>query len=744
MKNKKKLKMILFLLFAGIVAGGSYYLSKNQILTMENLKENISFFRTVYQENQALTLGIFFVVYIMITAFSLPGATLLTLSGGWIFGIGKAFLLISFASSIGATLAMLSARYFFSDFVRGKFGEAYRKINRQVEKEGALYLITLRLAPVFPFFMINLVMGLVKIPAFRFYWVSQLSMIPGTFVYVYAGSRLNQIDSLAGIVSPSMLSAFFLLAAIPWLSKVILQKIKEYRLYRPFPKPPVFDRNLIVIGAGPGGLIASYLAAKVKAKVTLIEADKPGGDCLNRGCIPSKTLIASAGRAREIREAGKFGLETAGLRVNFPEVMKRIRENIRKISIHDSFDRYTSLGVECLKGKATLLSPYEVSVQTEEGVKKLTSKSILLAGGAKPKIPDWHGLNQIPYLSSDNIWNLEEVPRKLLVIGGGPVGCELAQAFHNLGSSVEILLKGNRLLPKEETEAAQALEERFLKEGLRLHKNTEVLSFEQVEQAGQIERVEPREAEASPQEKRYRVHTQQGTEKDKRGVIEFTHLLIAVGRSPSTQGLGLENLGIELNPDGGLPVNERGQTLYPNLYACGDITSGSRQFTHFASRQAQTAAGNALFGKLKKFKTDSVLVPRITYTAPEIAAVGLSEADAQAQGIPHEVYRLNLEEQDRYLTDGEEGFIKIIVKAGTDRLLGCLIVAEDAGSLLQESLLLMRHKIGLNKLLNTIHPYPIKAEALKTLAGRRQEKHLPQRLIRLSEKYLSIGIRKEK
>ncbi len=429
-----------------------FYFDLDRWFTLEALKASQVRFEEWRAASPWLVAGAFFVVYVLVTALSLPGAAVMTLAAGALFGLLTGTVLVSFASSIGATLAFLVSRFLLRDSVQRRFGDRLQSVNEGMARDGAFYLFTLRLVPIFPFFIVNLVMGLMPIRVPTFYWVSQLGMLAGTIVYVNAGTQLARIDSLSGILSPGLLLSFVLLGIFPLLARRMLAWLQGRRVYAKWRKPLRFDRNLVVIGAGAAGLVSAYIAAAVKASVTLVEAHKMGGDCLNYGCVPSKALIKSARLAHSMRHADHYGLEATAPQFSFRKVMQRVQEVIRTIEPHDSVERYTGLGVEVLQGYARIVDPWTVEIALDDGgTRRLTTRSIIIAAGARPFVPPLPGLDDVGYVTSDTLWDefaqLDEPPRRLVVLGGGPIGCELAQSFARLGSEVtqvEMAPRGKR------------------------------------------------------------------------------------------------------------------------------------------------------------------------------------------------------------------------------------------------------------------------------------------------------------
>jgi len=637
----------------------------------------------------------------------------MTLAGGAIFGLAWGTIIVSFASTIGATLAFLAARFLLRDWVKSRFSQRIKTIDEGVSRDGAYYLFTLRLVPVFPFFMINLAMGLTAITTRTFYWVSQVGMLAGTLVYVNAGTQLAKIDGLSGILSPALLGSFALLGISPLLAKKLLDFIQQRKVYERWQKPVGFDNNLVVIGAGAGGLVSAYIGAAVKAKVTLIEQHKMGGDCLNTGCVPSKAMIRSAKFLSHSKRAQEFGIDKATVEFDFATVMERVQRIIKTVEPHDSIERYTELGVEVIQGTAKIITPWTVEVTTPEGVKTITTRSIVIAAGSMPFIPAIPGIEQIDYLTSDTIWNLRQLPKRLLVLGGGPIGCELTQAFARLGSHVTLVQRPPNLLVREDVDVSTRVLDRFKQEGIEVHLGHTAKQF-LLENGEQFLLAE----------------CQGQTIK-----IAFDQVLIAIGRTANVKGYGVEELGITLSSAKTIEANAFQQTNYPNIFAVGDV-AGPYQFTHTAAHQAWYAAVNALFGQFKQFRTDYSVIPWSTFTDPEVARVGLNEQEAKTQGISYEVTTYGIDDLDRAITDSEaHGFVKVLTPPGADKILGVTIVGEHAGDLLAEFVLAMKYGLGLNKILSTIHIYPTMAEANKYAAGVWKRNHTPKFLLKLVERY---------
>ena len=676
-----------------------YVFDLGQFLTLEYIKEQQQQIETLYAENKLLTLGSFFVLYIVITGASLPGATVLTLAAGAVFGLLTGLILVSFAS----TLAFLISRYLFRESVEARFGSSLAATNAGIKKDGAFYLFALRLVPAFPFFVINLVMGLTPIKLKTFYWVSQLGMLAGTIVYVNAGTQLGQINSASEILSAELILSFLLLAMLPFMGKAIVSMMRNRKALAGFIKPKKFDTNLVVIGGGAAGLVSAYIAAAVKAKVTLIEKHKMGGDCLHTGCVPSKAIIRSAKFMSHIGRSQEFGIKDATAGFDFGEVMQRVQKVIEKIEPHDSIERYTGLGVDVIKGEAKVVSPWAVEVNGQT----INTKNIIIATGAEPFVPPIEGIDSVKYYTSENLWGMSVKPQKLVVLGGGPIGSELTQAFARLGTSVTQVEMLPRILLREDAEISELMKTKFENEGINVLVN---------HKAKQVRQKDGKD---------YLLVEHDGQDKE----IEFDALIVAVGRAAFSSGFGLEELGVRLNPNKTIEVNEYLQSNIPTIYACGDV-AGPYQFTHVAAHQAWFASVNSLFGGFKRFKVDYSVIPWATFTEPEVARVGLNESEAREQAIAYETTVYGIDDLDRAIADSEDhGFVKVLTVPGKDRILGVTIVGEHAGDLIAEYVLAMKHGLGLNKILGTIHIYPTLAEANKYAAGNWKRAHAPQKLL---------------
>ena len=712
-------KKILLLFFIVLICMMLAFLT-DQSIDLGRIQTIVSNVKQWRQQNLMGFATLFFTLYVLVTATSLPVAVWMTLAAGALFGFWWGLLLVSFASSIGATLAFLLSRYLLRDWVQAKLGNYSQTINTGLEKDGVFYLFSLRLIPALPFFAVNLLMGLTVMKSWRFYWVSQLGMLLGTAVYVNAGTQLSQLTSISDISSAFLLMSFAALGLLPWMARFAVDFYQRRKVYAKWVKPKLFDRNVIIIGAGAAGLVSAYIAAVVRAKVTLIETREMGGDCLNYGCVPSKALIKSAKVAHQIRHADRFGLEASNPSFSFSKVMQRIHQVIAAIAPHDSIERYQSLGVEVLQGHAKLTSPWKLDVTHADGsITQLTSRSIIIATGAAPFVPALPGLDTTGYLTSDTLWEefryQDKPPHRLVVLGGGPIGCELAQSFVRLGSQVTQVEMLDRLMMKEDVEVSQ-----FVKEALQ-HDGVKVLTDHTALSCG-ISNLEGNAV-------KWLEVAHQGQSKR----INFDQIIVAVGRAPRLKGFGLEELGI--TTDKVVQTNDYLATLLPNIYAAGDV-AGPYQFTHVAAHQAWYACVNALFGQFKRFKVDYRVMPWATFVDPEVARVGLNEQEASQQGIAYQVTRYGIEDLDRAITDGSaEGFVKVLTVPGKDKILGVTIVGAQAAELIAEFVIAMKYKLGLNKVLGTIHIYPTMAEANKYVAGEWKRNQVNPKLLLWLKRY---------
>lgn len=704
------MKPLVALAAVGVALAMFYGLGLEQFLSVETLQGNWDTLVEMKQGSPGLFMAAGFLSYAAVAAFSIPGALAMTLAMGALFGVAEGAFLVSFASSVGATIAFLISRFVFRDVVRARFADRLKAIDDGMRKDGALYLFTLRMVPVFPFFLVNLLLGLTPMRTRTFYWVSQVGMFPATLVVVNAGAQLSKFHGPSGLISPGLLASFAMIGVLPILSRRAMEWLKRKKVYSRWKKPSRFDRNLIVIGGGAAGLVSAYVAAAVRAKVTLVETHKMGGDCLNYGCVPSKALIKSAKLVQQIRNGRKYGLNGQVPDFRFSRVMQRVNDVISSVAPHDSVERYTKLGVEVLEGYARILDPWTVEIKSPDGnVNTLTTRSIIVATGAAPFIPPLPGLDEVGYLTSDTLWKtfseLEDPPARLVVLGGGPIGCELAQSFARLGSKVIQVEMAPRILLREDPEVSEIALRSLENDGVEVLTGHKAVRCEI--QEGEKTILVEHDGQIRP--------------------VHFDALICAVGRNARLKGYGLEELGIQVQRN--IVVNDYLETVYPNIYAAGDV-AGPYQFTHTAAHQAWHASVNALFGGFKRFKVDYSVIPWATFIDPEVARVGVNEQEAKERGISYEVTRYGIDDLDRAIADSStEGFVKVLTVPGRDRILGVTIVGEHAGDLLQEFVLAMKHGLGLNKILGTIHAYPTLSEANKSVAGMWKQKHAPKRLL---------------
>ncbi len=713
------------LLLAGLLIAilmalvGTYFaLDGARYLTLDAIRARQSELGTLYASHPLEVISIFFAVYVAVAALSLPGATLMTLVAGAIFGLLAGTILVSFASSIGAMLAFLGSRYLFRDAIERRFAARMAEIDRGIAKDGAFYLFMLRLVPIVPFFIVNLLMGLTRLHVGIFYVVTQIAMLAGTAVYVNAGTQLAKTQTLSDIVSPMLLASFALLGLFPWVAKRLVESRGRRQLHARWRRPRHFERNLVVIGAGAAGLVTSYVAAASGAAVTLVERGRMGGDCLNEGCVPSKALIRSAALLQQIRHARRYGVAHAEASVDFAEVMERIEHVVAAVAPHDSVERYRGLGVDVRQGHARIIDPWRVEIADADGrATTLTTRSIVIATGSEPVLPDLPGLEEAGCLTSETLWGLRELPRRLVVLGGGPIGCELAQCFARFGSVVVQIERGERLLANEDPDVSERVRAALVADGVQVLTGCEALRCERETMAGGW----------------CLVVVADGVEQR----IGFDRLLCAVGRRPRLAGYGLEELDVVTGgPDApSLQTDAWLQTLYPNIYAAGDVV-GPYRYTHVAAHQAWYAAVNALFGSVRRFKPDYRVIPRATFVDPEVAAVGLNEQAARRQGVAYELTTYDIAELDRAIVDSAAaGILKVLTVPGKDRILGVTIVAAHAAEMLPEFVLAMQQRIGLGRVLSTIHVYPTWSEANKAVAGEWRRRRLPERLLRWARRY---------
>ena len=682
---------------------------------------------------------IFVVAYILATVFFLPGSVL-TLGAGALFGLVRGSILVSIASTLGAASAFLVGRYLARGWVEKRIegNERFQAVDERVAREGWKIVGLTRLSPVFPFNLLNYAYGVTRVSLRDYFFASWIGMLPGTILYVYLGSLAGDLAAL-GTAGTSATTARWILRVAGLLATVAVtvyvarlarealgERVVKGEAFAADPGTPAEDEserheemlvapmdehnerlvsnvrppawvnpqpagryNLVVIGAGTAGLVTAAGAAGLGAKVALVESRYLGGDCLNVGCVPSKCVIRSSRAFADAREAHRFGVRIPGeAEADFSAVMERMRRLRAGISDHDSAGRFQDLGVDVFLGEARFSGPDTV----EAAGRSLRFKKAVITTGARAAAPPIEGLAEAGYLTNETVFNLTERPTRLACIGGGPIGSELAQAFGRLGSEVALFEMGPHILSREDGDAAEIVQEAFLREGIRL-----ILGCT-------IRRVEQRTETKV-------LHFESNGES---GSITVDEILVGAGRAPNVEGLNLEAVGVAFDPRRGIEVNDRLQTTNPRIYAAGDVCM-QWKFTHAADAAARIVIQNSLFFGRKKL--GALTMPWCTCTDPEIAHVGMYEGDANERGVKLDTFFRRMKEVDRAVADGEvEGFVKVHVEKGTDKILGATIVAPHAGEMIGELTLAMVEGIGLKGISGVIHPYPTQAEAIKQVA----------------------------
>ena len=683
-----------------------------QYVTLEELKSHQVTLSEFYKNNPVVSMTAYMAIYIVVTAISFPGAAVMTLAGGAIFGLIPGIIAASFASTIGGTLAFLATRFLFRDYVQHRFANKLKIINKEIEKDGALYLLSLRLLPVLPYFLLNLLMALTPIKTGIFYIITQAGMLPTTIVYIVAGTQLATIETADDIVSFNVLASFGLLAVFPWITKGFITILRRRKITRKFRKPERFEYNLVIIGGGAAGLAASHVGAAYGAKVALIEKEKMGGNCLNTLCVPSKSLIKSAKVAHYAKNAAKFGFKETDIDFDFAGVMERVHSIIRQLAPNNSAEHCTELGVDCYHGRAMVSSPWEVKVDT----KVLTTKALVIATGSTPIIPDIPGSDRIRILTSDTIWHHKRLPEKLVILGGGPTGCELAQVFGRIGSRMTLVERGERILPDEDTDISELVRVRLETEGIRIL--TECRTDSIIIEDG----------------KKYLTCTR----KQERIHIEFTEILAAIGRRAQAFGFGLEDIGVTFHEDGTVETDQYLGTRVFNVFGAGNVTNPC-QSKQVSTYQAAVAATNAMFVGFKRTMADYRVIPWTIFTDPEVARVGLNEKEARKKGIEYEITIFDMADLDRAHTESEtSGVIKILTHPGKDMIIGVTIVSTHAGEMIAEFVLAMKHGLGLKKIFKTVHAYPTFAEAAGLAAGKWKKAHTPPGIFRFLSRIMTL------
>lgn len=681
----------------------------------------------------------FFALYVLLASAAVPGIVVLTLAGGAVLGFGWGLLLVSFASSLGATLCLLVVRHVLAESLPANLGTGMTRrlgqMTRGLEREGVFYVLSLRLIPLVPFGLVNVLMGLTRMPAWRFYLFSQIGMLPATVIYVQAGTQLGQLQSVSDILRPqvgaALIALALALACTPWLARRLLAWLRRRTVAARWKRPVRFDYNLIVIGGGAGGLVSAYVAAHAQARVALVEAGEMGGDCLNRGCVPSKALVHSARIAHLARHAAGFGIYTGPVQVDFAAVMQRVRSIIAAIAPNDSPERYRAMGVEVLQAYAYIVDPWTVELRRSgQAPERISARSIIVATGSRAAVPAIAGLQDSGYVTSDTLWDALErtatLPRRIAIVGGGPVGCELAQALARLGAQVSLVEAAPAVLSQEDADVSALVQSALSADGVRVYTGHQVLRCETLPAHAGADKLLVLRQSAALGGQASAMPSTSAAQKDE-FALPYDLLLCATGRQARLRGFGLEALGIA--SDRHLHTDAYLQTLIPSIYAAGDVV-GPYQFTHAAAHQAWYAAVNALLDGWGAMRPDYSVLPTAVYVAPEVARVGINEQQAKARGIAYEVTRFELAGLDRAICDAAQGavpagFVKVLTVPGRDTLLGVSIVGEHAAELLASYALAMRQGIGLKTILATIHSYPTLSESAKQVAGQWQRAHLP-------------------
>lgn len=678
---------------------------------LDDLRATVAAVRARVDAHPAAAAGLFALAYVAVTALSLPLALWLTLAGGALFGHGIGIPLVALSATAGATLAFLAARHLLRDAVTRRFADRMAAIDRGVARDGWRYLLSLRLVPAIPFFAVNLAMGLTAMPLRSYVVATFVGMLPATAIYVNAGVALGRLRSPSDILTLPAAGSLVLLAALPWVARIGAGVLHRSRPAGRWTRPRRFDRNLIVIGAGAAGLVASLTAATARARVTLVEAGRMGGECLNTGCVPSKALLASARAAEAQRRGPRFGLAPAPVVVDFPAVMRRVAGVIAAIAPHDSAERYRSLGAEVLAGRARLVDPWTVEIALAAGgTTRRSARHIVIATGSAPVVPAIEGLTTTPHVTTDTLWDrlaqMDAAPARMAILGGGAVGVELGQALQRLGSAVTLIEAGPRLLPREDPEAVALVTGRLEAEGVRILTETRALSAAPEGDGARIELAGPAGRES----------------------LRCDLLLVATGRRPRLDGIGLDDLGLDPADPGAWPES---------LILAGDADGGP-QLTHRAGASGWATAMRALAAPFWRPAVPEDGVARVVFTDPELASCGLSEAEARARGLAVETTRFDLGTLDRALADGDgdgEGIVKVLTRAGSDRILGTTIVGPHASDLAGLVVLAMRRRIGLGALQSVPFAYPTYPEALGRTGGQWRLQRLSPRLLGLAQRW---------
>lgn len=692
--------------------------------------------------------------YVVACVLFVPGLVL-TLGAGLVYGVAVGAPLAWTGATLGSTAAFLLGRTVARDWVAARVADVPRfaAIDRAVGREGRKIVFLTRLSPVFPFNLLNYAYGITSV-GLGDYLLGALGMVPGTFLYVYLGSFARSMGDLSASPSEGGAARWALwivglvatIAVVVLVTRVARRALdQETRASAAFgadtmaevATPPGDGRiapddahnralvaavhppgwtnptprgryDLVVVGAGTAGLVAAAGAAGLGARVALVERHLLGGDCLNAGCVPSKALLASARAAAAARRAGDFGVRVRDVEVDFPAVMERMRRLRASVAPHDSAARFHDLGVDVFLGRGCFTSATTLEVDGTA----LSFARAVIATGARPAVPSIAGLAEAGFLTNETVFSLTALPPRLAVVGGGPIGCELAQAFRRFGSEVTLLNDVARLLPRDDEDAAAIVERALAADGVRILNGA------------RIERAERRGAERV-------LHVERGGGRE---ALVVDAILLGTGRAPNVEDLGLEAAGVAWSA-GGITVDDRMRTTNRRVYAAGDVASVWK-FTHAADALARLVLRNALF--LGRRRASALTIPWCTYTSPEVAHVGLLPREAGERGIDVETFTVPLADVDRAVLDGEtDGFLKVHVRPGRDRILGATLVAAHAGDVIGEIAVAMAGGVGLGTIAETVHPYPTQAEIIKKAADAYNRSRLTPRVKRLLERWLA-------
>ena len=659
-------------------------------LNWETLRQHESNLKQTVAQHPVLLGALFVLVYTLVVALSLPAATVLTLSGGLIFGPLWGGGLTIIGATSGACLVFLATRSAFGDFFRKKAGARLQQFQQGFQRDAVSYLLMVRFIPVFPFFLVNIAAALTGVSFITFALTTAFGIAPGTFIYASVGNGISvvlaqgQAPDLGIIFQPEIflpLTGLGVLSLLP----IFIRKIQQVKRLEE-KKKKLIKTDICVIGAGSGGLSVAAGAVQMGARTVLIERDKMGGDCLNYGCVPSKALLAAADAAEQARQATKFGIQTGKIKPNYQQVQAHVADVIAEIEPHDSVERFEGLGVQVLKGAARFENANTVQV----GTMRVRAKRFVIATGSKAAIPPIAGLKKVDYLTNETLFDMPEFPTHLLIIGGGAIGVEMAQAHARLGAKVTILER-DRLLPQMDEDVVDILREKLQSEGVECLEGVKIKSVSQTQKLVKVT----------------------FSDTDSTHLLTGSHILVAAGRKPQIAGLQLDKAQIDYDAQG-IRVDRRLRTSNKKIFAIGDVT-GLAQLTHAAGYHAGIVIRNALF-KLPA-RAQHEIMPQAVYTNPELASVGLTEQEARSQNIEHQILISEFSDNDRARAEkSTEGKIKLVLSR-KGKILGATIIGKNAGDLLAVWTLALEQKLTIGAMASTIAPYPTRAEISKRAAG---------------------------